>query len=167
MKLSEHDNRQHAVPLSQRRIDPAADKRPWLVWLRENAGEIAHGTPVVVAILALAGIVIAAVWHMDTLTWQTRRTPLLQGVAVIIDKQVDSTYRSPKVPAHLIVRMNGTAVKVNVTDVQMDKWARTFVGQTVTVAYHSGSGVYVIDDWDPPAARAPISARLLPQVPVR
>jgi hypothetical protein len=155
----DHDN-PHAVPLSQRRVDPAAGKKAWVVWMQQNAGDIARCAAVALVLVVLFGLVAAVAWHKDTLTRKALKTPLQHGTAVVIDKQVQYTDRKMDSRPYLSLKMNGTLVRVYITDSETDKWARTLVGQTVTTSYHSMSGAYFIDDWEPPATKAPISGRL-------
>ena len=156
MNTSDDDN-QHPLPLSQRRVDPVAGKRAWVVWLQGNAADVGRGAALVSILVVIACLGAAELWRRDTLRQQARNTPMLHGTAVVIDKQADAAYRNRVVPAFLSFRMNDTIVRVDVTDAQLEKWARTLVGQTVRTSYHGIKGVYFIDDWEPPATKAPLN----------
>jgi hypothetical protein len=158
--MSEDLSSQHAKPLSQQRVDPVAGKRAWFVWLSENKSDVARGVAVVVPLTLLMAVVCAAKLHKVRLSNEALKTPARHSSALVTNKYAGSMNKNLIARPTLCFRMNGTIVTNQVTDAQLEKWARTDVGQTVWTTFHTANGAIFIDDWDPPAAKAPIGTRL-------
>lgn len=146
---------------NRRRADALTDRRLLIARFLEYLPSVGGGITLAGTIVLLGAFSYLARSHKVRLEQRALTTPAQHGTALVtrID-WVGNKYNRIAYCYRIDFKVNGTIVSVYVSQEQMAKLARTHVGDTVGVTYHTLPGVItVVDDWEPPAVKMPIHGR--------